>query len=100
MSQATADLLIEAGKSGWIKPREEKVFAKGKGEMQTYWVTIEKRTSSVVKSDEDNNSDNGSDENGAAGTKTPVLSSANMKQIFCKKDVENLSCTMYIHIST
>ena len=38
LSQSTADLLAEAGKSAWFKPREEKVFAKGKGMMQTYWL--------------------------------------------------------------
>ena len=37
-SQATANLLIEAGKGSWIIPRGEKVTAKGKGEMQTYWI--------------------------------------------------------------
>jgi class 3 adenylate cyclase len=31
ISQATADLLIEASKENWIKPREELVHAKGKG---------------------------------------------------------------------
>jgi class 3 adenylate cyclase len=39
-SQATADLLLLAGKSDWIKAREGLVQAKGKGEMQTYWIEI------------------------------------------------------------
>jgi hypothetical protein len=39
-SQATADVLTEAGKGHWVKPREEKVHAKGKGELQTYWIEI------------------------------------------------------------
>jgi class 3 adenylate cyclase len=38
VSQSTADALILAGKAAWLTPREEKVVAKGKGEMQTYWV--------------------------------------------------------------
>jgi class 3 adenylate cyclase len=38
VSQSTADALILAGKAGWLTPREEKVVAKGKGEMQTYWI--------------------------------------------------------------
>lgn len=46
VSQATADLLIEANKGHWLTPREEKVFAKGKGDMQTYFVTV-KETGSV-----------------------------------------------------
>jgi class 3 adenylate cyclase len=40
VSQDTADLLIAAGKSKWVEPREEMVIAKGKGEMQTYWVAV------------------------------------------------------------
>jgi class 3 adenylate cyclase len=40
ISQETADLLIAAGKKNWISPREEKVIAKGKGEMQTYWMAV------------------------------------------------------------
>eukprot|EP00980_Cylindrotheca_fusiformis_P016355 scaffold4870_cov135-Cylindrotheca_fusiformis.AAC.5 len=38
VSQVTADLLTEAGLTGWIIPRSTKMFVKGKGEMQTYWV--------------------------------------------------------------
>jgi class 3 adenylate cyclase len=40
ISQQTANLLVEAGKTSWITPRTEKVIAKGKGEMQTYWVAV------------------------------------------------------------
>jgi hypothetical protein len=38
LSQATADLLTGAGFSKWILPRSSKIFVKGKGEMQTYWL--------------------------------------------------------------
>eukprot|EP00980_Cylindrotheca_fusiformis_P015724 scaffold4542_cov110-Cylindrotheca_fusiformis.AAC.1 len=38
VSQVTADLLKDAGLSRWIVPRSTKMFVKGKGEMQTYWV--------------------------------------------------------------
>jgi class 3 adenylate cyclase len=39
VSEATANLLIEAGKSSWVtKRQDDTVVAKGKGEMQTYWV--------------------------------------------------------------
>ena len=37
-SQATADELILSGKAQWLTTREDKVTAKGKGEMQTYWI--------------------------------------------------------------
>lgn len=39
MSKLTADLLIAAGKENWIKQREEMVEAKGKGLLQTYFLT-------------------------------------------------------------
>lgn len=37
-SQATADLLVFAGRQTWLEPRKELVEAKGKGSMQTYWL--------------------------------------------------------------
>ena len=43
LSAETAALLLEAGKADWVQPRETLVTAKGKGEMQTYWLTIKKR---------------------------------------------------------
>ena len=38
--QATTDLLIKAGKEIWVKPRDGCIIAKGKGQMQTYWLTM------------------------------------------------------------
>jgi class 3 adenylate cyclase len=38
VSQATADLLLADGKGKWLEKRKDLVAAKGKGEMQTYWV--------------------------------------------------------------
>eukprot|EP00980_Cylindrotheca_fusiformis_P003086 scaffold719_cov117-Cylindrotheca_fusiformis.AAC.6 len=38
VSQVTAELLTEAGFASWIIPRSMKMFVKGKGEMQTYWM--------------------------------------------------------------
>lgn len=46
MSQATADLLIEHGKEHWIMKRVDKVEAKGKGEMTTYFLLSSKKKSS------------------------------------------------------
>ena len=40
VSQETADLLIAAGKGHWIVPREDKVTAKGKGELTTFWLKV------------------------------------------------------------
>lgn len=38
ISQSTANLLIQAGKSHWVTQRNGAVEAKGKGLIQTYWV--------------------------------------------------------------
>ena len=37
VSQETAELLYTAGKSKWVTPREEKIHAKGKGEVSTLY---------------------------------------------------------------
>eukprot|EP00980_Cylindrotheca_fusiformis_P030525 scaffold24977_cov235-Cylindrotheca_fusiformis.AAC.1 len=38
LSQTTAHLLTEAGFFQWIMPRGNKIYVKGKGNMQTYWL--------------------------------------------------------------
>lgn len=48
LSQATADLVAAAGKTAWIEKREGKVVAKGKGEVQTYFLRMDQMTKSVV----------------------------------------------------
>jgi len=40
VSQATAGLLARAGKADWAVERKDKVTAKGKGELTTYWVNV------------------------------------------------------------
>jgi hypothetical protein len=40
ISQATAALLVDGGMEHWFVPRENLVTAKGKGEMQTYWINV------------------------------------------------------------
>ena len=40
LSQQTADILKTAGKGHWIRPREEAIVAKGKGELLTYWLEV------------------------------------------------------------
>ncbi len=37
-SQATADLLAAGGKKHWVHARDDVVHAKGKGNVQTYWI--------------------------------------------------------------
>jgi class 3 adenylate cyclase len=38
VTQATAGLLVKSAKGHWLVQRDELVFAKGKGDMQTFWV--------------------------------------------------------------
>ena len=38
LSQTTAELLVAAGKSSWVKPRDKAVTAKGKGNLSTFWL--------------------------------------------------------------
>ena len=45
ISQSTADLLAQAGKTHWFVQREEKVVAKGKGEMTGYLIVGDKSDS-------------------------------------------------------
>ena len=44
LSQETADQLIAADKGHWIKAREDRVQAKGKGELKTYWLDYKMNT--------------------------------------------------------
>ena len=44
VSEETANLLIEAGKQDWVAPRDSLVSAKGKGQIQTYWLTMKGTT--------------------------------------------------------
>ena len=42
ISQETYDYVVSSGKAHWMKARKEKVYAKGKGVISTYWVTSSK----------------------------------------------------------
>jgi hypothetical protein len=41
VSEASAKLLIAAGKGHWVTAPDDLVWAKGKGNMQIYWVTVQ-----------------------------------------------------------
>jgi class 3 adenylate cyclase len=72
-SQATVDLLIAGGKSHWICPRDEIVRAKGKGEVQTFWIDPKGK-----------NSDPFSDSSAFDGSRRSLASSA---RNFLKRDI-------------
>ena len=61
ISEDTAQLLIAAGKPYWVVKREDKISAKGKGEMQTFWLLVEQssynRSSSIASGASDSNTD-------------------------------------------
>jgi class 3 adenylate cyclase len=50
VSSKTAELLIAAGKSHWVTPREETVSVKGKGQLQTFWLTMRSNPGSASQS--------------------------------------------------
>ena len=41
VSQETAEILMASKKGKWVTEREERVIAKGKGSLQTYWLKIQ-----------------------------------------------------------
>ena len=41
VSEETAQLLADAGRSHWLTPRRDTIYAKGKGALKTYWLSIE-----------------------------------------------------------
>ena len=57
LSYETATLLIAAGKESWVIPRDDQVYAKGKGVMQTYWLVHEGRNDADAQSSSGNSSD-------------------------------------------
>ncbi|CAB9506382.1 Receptor-type guanylate cyclase gcy [Seminavis robusta] len=48
LSEASANLLQKRGKGNWVVPRDELVHAKGKGDLQTYWLKIGQSSASVA----------------------------------------------------
>lgn len=56
-SKETADLLKLSGKEAWLSPRTDTVFAKGKGELNTFWVSVSgERANSIASVSSDNQS--------------------------------------------
>ena len=48
VSQFTAELLLAAGKGNWIQAREDVVYIKGKGSIQTFWVLTARKAPSAM----------------------------------------------------
>lgn len=47
VSQQTADELSSIGKGHWLVSRDDMVVAKGKGELQTYWLQMPSTKSTI-----------------------------------------------------
>jgi class 3 adenylate cyclase len=47
ISEQTANELAAKGKSSWVTHRKDKIVAKGKGELQTYWASLHALAESV-----------------------------------------------------
>ena len=54
VSKMTAELLSQAGKSHWVRPRDDAVTAKGKGVLKTFWLnpSAQKANSSTSSENE------------------------------------------------
>ena len=80
LSESTAQLLIASGKEFWLEKREDLIQAKGKGEMQTYWVKANldtTLTSMASSSHDDDDNDDDDDDNG-------TISKADMEAFLSK----------------
>ena len=51
VSEATANILINAGKANWVTKRDEIVSLKGKGEMTSYWLSLQTKRGSFTSTD-------------------------------------------------
>ncbi|CAB9505204.1 Receptor-type guanylate cyclase gcy [Seminavis robusta] len=73
ISRDTAEILVANGKEKWITQREDEVFAKGKGTLQTYWVRINEDSSGTGGTGTYSNSNVTSVSSGASDTKNAVV---------------------------
>ena len=46
LSKETADLIVKGGKESWLEKRADQVYAKGKGKLETYWLTLSEKSAS------------------------------------------------------
>ncbi|CAB9516323.1 Receptor-type guanylate cyclase gcy [Seminavis robusta] len=67
ISEATATLLMESGKQRWLSQRRDKIVAKGKGEMVTYWLEVRSSLSNYIESSSRRRASGASGESGGTG---------------------------------
>jgi class 3 adenylate cyclase len=84
VSTKTAELLIAAGKSHWVTPRDETVTVKGKGQLETFWLTMQSDgtasvgSSSMVESDMTDNEDVSAEFDGPTSDVQAILQAGNL----------------------
>jgi 3'5'-cyclic nucleotide phosphodiesterase/Adenylate and Guanylate cyclase catalytic domain len=66
VSQETADLIVAGGKGHWLTARADLIKAKGKGDLQTYWLTPQRRSKAIQR---ELGRENASVKNAASGPK-------------------------------
>jgi hypothetical protein len=84
LSKETADLIIAGGKEQWIKPRSTKVFAKGKGELQTFWYA------QGTESDTTDGSETGHSSSYRSGNNSAILSTVALDKTQTRASSERL----------
>ncbi len=52
ISEETAQRLISCGKEHWVQMRDDKIHAKGKGELTTYWLNLGAATTASISRSE------------------------------------------------
>jgi hypothetical protein len=53
ITEETANLIIENGRSDWLTPRKDVVMAKGKGAMTTFWLDVGQDARNPISGSED-----------------------------------------------
>jgi class 3 adenylate cyclase len=92
VSEEVAELLLKAGKAHWIQPRQDLVIAKGKGEMQTYWLEVKgEAAASVVPSITGRGNGSSDDQQVLAGNSLRSISSVEKKTRLSEKVMRMVS---------
>jgi hypothetical protein len=87
VSVATAELLRKGGREVWLSAREDTIVAKGKGEMQTFWVAT--RTSGQASHLDSSLHHNASTHGGSVGVMMKGASTASLNNSAAKNTTEN-----------
>jgi class 3 adenylate cyclase len=89
VSEEVAEMLLKAGKAHWIQPRQDLIVAKGKGEMQTYWLEVKgDAAASVIPSTIESEDSSSIDEQGLASVaKKTKLPEKVMRMVNWNKDL-------------